>query len=149
MATQKWGATYTSRGTLLTTEIDSLATATYSAASAAYDNSSNLDQWGFLVLKLGSYTPTTGATWTFFFLQSADATNYEDVPSSTNPGTHLLSVSVTVNVAATAKLVETQPFLLPPGKFKLVALNSSGATTTAGGGTGNTVTLYTANLSVA
>jgi hypothetical protein len=148
MATQKWGATWTSRGTVLTTEIDSLVTAGYSAASASYDNSTNFDQYGYFSLKLASYTPTAGATWTFFLLQSLDGTNFEDAPSSTNPGTGKLSVTITVNAAASAKLENTQPFLMPPGKFKVVALNNSGATTTAGGGTANTLTLYTTNLAV-
>lgn len=137
-----WSASPTSRGTVLTTELNSLADAAYSAAGSAIDNTTNLDEYGALDIVLASLTPTTGAYLTLFMVQSLDGTNYEDSPSSTNPGQSMVVWTGSVATGAGAKRIVTSWFRLPPGKFKFVLKNDCNV---ALGSTGNTVTLYTAN----
>ena len=55
--THKWTA-QSSQTTVLSTDLNSLANAAYSAASAAFDNTSNLYQWASAELVLASLTPS-------------------------------------------------------------------------------------------
>jgi hypothetical protein len=91
---------------------------------------------------LASLTPTTGAYLQLFLAVSLDGTTYEDAPSSTNPGSHQLVATVSLNVSTSAKRTMTAWFRLPPNKFKFVLKNAAGA---ALGATSNTVTLKTTN----
>lgn len=131
-----------SRGTGLTTELNSLANGAYSAAGTAIDNTTNRDQYGACDIVLASLTPTTGANVSVYLVQSLDGTTYEDAPSATNPGSHALVATVLVATGAAAKRVMTPWFYIPPGKFKLVFLNATGAPLAAAS---NTVTVYTSN----
>lgn len=141
--TFKWAAAWTSRSTVLTTELNALTSATASAVGTAIDNTSNLDEWGACDIVLASLNPTAGAYLQLFLVQSIDGTTYEDpATTSTNPG-YMQSVAVvSVTTGSAAKRIMTAPFRLPPGKFKFVLLNKSGVNL---GATLNTVTLYTAN----
>ena len=87
---------------LLTTELNSLATAGYSAASAA---------------------------------QGADGTNYEDAPSSTNPGTGMFAGTFVGSDASAAKRVVLPDVVLPPGLWKAIFKNTAGATLSASNNT--------------
>lgn len=139
--TFKWSA-LASRGNVLTTELNALANGGFSAVGPAYDNTTNLDEWGFLDITLASLTPTAGAYLQFFIAQSLDGTTYENPPASTNPGYHMSVMTVAVTTGAGTKRIQTPGFRLPPGKFKFVLLNASGV---ALGATLNTVALYTSN----
>jgi hypothetical protein len=139
--TFKWAA-WASRSTGLTTELNSLANGAYSAAGSAFDNTTNLDEWAAAEIALASLNPTAGAYLQLFLVQSLDGTNYEDAASSTNPGYHQSIAVVSLTTGAAAKKIDTAPFRIPPGKFKLVLLNKAGVALAA---SGNTVTLYTAN----
>jgi hypothetical protein len=139
--TFKWVAT-SSRGNQLTTELNSLANGAYSAASTAYDNTSNLDEWGALDITLASLNPTAGAYLQIFLVVSLDGTTYQDVPSSTNPGFSMSAVVVELTTGSAAKRVMTPLFRIPPTKFKFILLNKSNV---ALGASSNTVALYTAN----
>jgi len=148
MATIKWGTSPTSRGTVLTTELNSLANAGYCGVGPAFDNTSNLDRWGWLeFLGGGSITPTAGATISVFLVHSLDGTNYDDAASATNPATHQLVAVLSIQTGAhTVRANTLFPFPLPPGKFKFVLKNNTGVTLTA---TTNTLTLFTSNEAVA
>jgi hypothetical protein len=139
--TFKWLAS-TDRGTVLTTELNALANGAFSAVGPAYDNTTNLDEWGACDIVLASLTPTTGAYLQLFLDVSLDGTTYEDAPSATNPGSHQLVATVSLNVSASAKRTMTVWFRLPPNKFKFVLKNAAGV---ALGATLNTVTLKTTN----
>jgi hypothetical protein len=137
-----WDASPTSRGTVLTTELNSLGNGAYSGVGTAIDNTSNLDQYGALDIVLASLNPTSGAYLQLFLVQSIDGTTYEDPPSSTNPG-YQMSVGVfSVTTGSAAKRLMSPWFRIPPGKFKFVLLNGTGV---ALGAASNTVTLYTAD----
>lgn len=142
MATTFNWAAFTSRSTVLTTELNALANGAYSAVGTVVDNTSNLDQWGALDIVLASLNPTAGAYLQLFMVQSLDGTTYEDPPSSTNPGFHMSVAVVALTTGSAAKRVMTPMFRIPPGKFKFVLLNNAGP---ALGATLNTVTLYTSD----
>lgn len=148
MATVKWAGTYTSRGSVLTTELNALANGGYSAASAAYDNTSNLDEWfWFEYVAGGTATPTAGANLQIFVLSSMDGTNYAEAASSTNPGSHQLAAALNVSTGAGTKRVASAfPAQLPPGKLKFVLLNNMGVALPA---SGNVLNLYSSNEAVA
>lgn len=137
-----WDAAWVDQGDLLTTELNSLANAAYSAVGTAFDNTSGLARWASAEIVLGSLTPTAGAYLMLFLVQSLDGTNYEDAPSSTNPGMHMAVAILNVATGAAAKRVMAPPFALPAGKFKPVLLNGTGAAFPA---SGNTVALYTSD----
>jgi len=137
-----WDAAWNSRGTVLTTELNSLANGSYSAVGTAIDNSANLNRWGVLEVALASLNPTTGAYLMLFMVQSADGTNYEDAPSSTNPGMQSLVAVLNVATGSATKRIISRPFRLPAGKVKFVLLNGTNVSLAA---SGSTVTLYTAD----
>lgn len=137
-----WETTPNSRSTVLTTELNSLGNGSYSAAGTAIDNSANLDQWGCLEVNLASLNPTSGAYLQLFLIQAPDGTNYEDAPSSTNPGYHASVCVLSIPTGAATKRAISPWFRLPPCKVKFVLLNGSGVSL---GASGNTVTLYTDN----
>lgn len=144
--TFKWAAAWTDRsgstGGTISTELNSLANGAFSAVSGIYDNTTNLDEWGVVQFDLASLNPTTGAYLQLFLVQSLDGTNYEDAPSSTNPGSAQLVAYVSLATGAATKRATTQPFRLPPGKFKWVVKNQSGVAFAASGSTGK---LFTGN----
>jgi hypothetical protein len=147
MATIKWGAAPTSRGTVLSTQMDSVANAGFSTLGSAYDNSSNLDRWGWIELSLGSLNPTAGACIYVYLVPSVDGgTDYDDGPSSTNPASHLLVAVLQLKTGAAAKKVVTlTPFALPPCNIKFAIKNQAGVTLASGS---NTMVLYTSNEAV-
>lgn len=138
----KWFAAWTSRGSVLTTELNALANGSYSAAGPTYDNTANLNQTGMIEVNLASLNPTAGGYLQVFMRQSLDGTNFEDAPSSTNPGYGCQNASASVATGSATKRVSVGPFVIPPGKVQFVLLNK---TNVALGATGNTATLYTAD----
>lgn len=152
MATIKWGTgvalgTGITNGQVLTTEMNSLTNGSFTAVGGVYDNTSNKDRWGWLEFAGGgSITPTAGAVFQIYLINSLDGTNYDDAASSTQPGTHQLVAVITVKTGAGTKRAVTQvPFSLPPSKFKFVLKNSVGVTLSA---SGNVLTLYVSNEAV-
>lgn len=141
----KWSAAWTSRSTVLTTELNALTNGSYSAVGTAIDNTGNLNQTGYLEINLASLNPTAGAYLQVFMVQSLDGTNYEDAPSSTNPGFGCQNAASTVATGSATKRVSIGPFVIPPGKVKFVLLNKTNVTL---GATLNTATLYTADMTV-
>lgn len=139
--TFKWAAA-SSRGNQLTTELNSLANGAFSAVGPAYDNTTNLDEWGACDIVLASLAAATGAYLQLFLAVSLDGTNYEDAPAATQPGSHNLVATASVLVSTSVKRIVTPWFRLPPNKFKFVLKNAAGV---ALGASGNTVALFTTN----
>ena len=137
-----WSGAPTSRGTVLTTELNTLGSAAYSGLGTEIDNTTNLDQYGACHIHLASLSPAAGAYVQLFLVQEL-ASTYEQGAASTNPGYHQSVAVMSVDTAAAAaKEIATPWFRIPPGKFKLVLYNGTGV---ALGGTLNTVTLYTSD----
>lgn len=145
--TVKWASTVASRGNVLSTELNSLANAAFTAAGTAYDNTSNLDEWfWFEFVGGGSITPTAGAYIAIYAVNSLDATNYDDAPSANDVGFHALMATIALQTTAhTVRALTLTPVQLPPTKIKFVVKNGSGVTLTA---TGNVLKLYSANEAV-
>jgi hypothetical protein len=146
VSTFKWDGTYTDRsastGGTIGAELNSLANNAFSTLSGIYDNATNLDQWAAMQFDLASLSPTAGANIQLFMAQSLDGTNYEDAPSSTNPGSQKLAAWVSVGTGAATKREMTQLFRIPPGKWKWSVKQSTGVAFPASGNTGK---LFTAN----
>jgi len=139
----KWEAGWTSRSTVLTTQLNSLANGAYSAAGTEIDNSSNLDQYGKLEISLASLSPSGAAYVQVHMITAPGGTSYEDAPASTNLCGHTIVASIPLDsTASSAKRVMSGVFQMQPAKTKFVFYNSAGVALAS---SGNTVTLYTAN----
>lgn len=120
--------------TTLSTELNSLATATDSAASAAIDNGTNLDLYHDLTLTVAAQgvARTAGATVNVYLVPALDGTNYDDAISATAEQV----ASFPLDAATTARQVTRRDIPVPPGLFKYVARNQTGQAFAA---TGNLV----------
>lgn len=139
-----WQAATTATGaTALSTELNSLANAAYSTVGSAQTNIVALDQFACVEFICTS-TVTVGASAyvQVFLVQSADGTNYEDAPASTNPGFHMLVATIGLNNTTALKRAISPWFRLPPCNFKLVLYNAAGVALPA---TGNSVVVYRNN----
>jgi hypothetical protein len=135
--------TPTSFASQLTTELNSLANATDSAASAAYDNSTNLDLFADVSLVLASINPTdsAGARCEIHLLpRLADGSTYADISSNTIVGV------ITVTDTSSAKNAMLRGVPIPPGFFKWALTNR---TTVTLGASSNVVSVRTYGGTVA
>jgi hypothetical protein len=141
----KWNAP--SITTILSTELNSLANNTMSAASAVYDNSSNLNLYADIEVVLASLSPSAGSRVDLYILCAEDGTNY---PAQSDAdfrltGTQLL-VSIPTGIAATAaQRIVVRNVVLPPSKIEIKLDNQTGVSLNA---SGNTVkfNIYNVNL---
>ncbi len=140
--TEKWAA-FTNRGTVLTTEMNSLINAAYTAVGTVIDNSVNLDRFGCLLLSStwGS-APVLNSVCRMYALVALDGTNYEDGGSSVRPTEAAFCGVFQLQNVTSAQLVRTPMFELVPSKTKFVLFNGSGQTMAA---SASTVTLFTTN----
>ena len=147
MATNFLWGTRQAATTLLTTELDALATANGSAASSAIDLTASGWQIGDLELFIASSSLafTSSSYVDVYFLPSTDGTNY---PKYTSGGSWKLA-SANYRVATIAihpaTLSSTSIYegktgvLIPNAKFKVVLVNNTGVTLPANS---NTLKLY-------
>lgn len=109
----------------LTTEFNSLANGSATAASSAIDNSSTLDLYLDLELNVAAQgsSRSAGATITVFILRSLDGgSTYPDA----NTTTAEVAAVFPLDAATTARVAVRTDIPLSPGLFKLFALNSTG-----------------------
>ncbi len=133
--TRKWVAP-AAIATALSTDLNALGNGSYSAASAAIDNRTNLYQYMWLEVYLASLTPTAGGNVSVYMVTSVDAAQYSDggaavaAPACTFIAAFDLSTSAGVKVRTSVF-----PIQVPPLLFKLILLNSAGAALAASGST--------------
>ena len=145
MATEKWDG-FTSRGAVLTTELNALANAGRSAAGTEINNATNKDMYGQLELQVTFGTaPTAGGYVEIYMVNALDGTNYEDGSNTVDPGTHKLVDRIPVRAVTTAQRLNGRMLTLEPAKTKFLLLNGSGQAFPA---SGSTLTLYTTNRTV-
>ena len=146
MATEKWAA-YTSRGSVLSTELKALAPGGRSTAGAEVDNGVNLDMFGVLELSVTFGTDSSAGGYVEIYMVTApDGTNYEDGSNTVDPGTHKFIDRVPVRAVTTAQRLSGRLIPLLPEKTKFLIYNGSGQAFPA---SGSTLTLYTTNRTVA
>lgn len=121
MTAFSWSAPV-SIATALTTELNALANAAFSAASTAYDNETNHHLYIDLELVLASLTPTGAPYCAVFLIAELDGSNYEDVPNAAS--IPLAIFPFTTAVAAKRQIRSN--ILVPPLPFKLVLQNNMG-----------------------
>ena len=146
MATEKQ-STLTARGTVLDTQLNALANATYCAlGSVEHDNSDNLDLWAIAELYVTYGTnPTVNTPVHLFGIKAPDGTNYQDGTASLRPPDDSFLGTFQLYNNTSAQRLYTRPFRLLPVKYKFMVYNLAGQ---AMGATGNTVKLFTYNRTI-
>ena len=147
MATIKHAA-YGTLTSALTTELNSLATATWSAASSAIDNTSTLDLVSDFELYVTYGTnPSAGGYCALAVLPAIDGTpTFVDGGGSVAPQNSLIVGVFELRAVTTAQRVGLRDVVIPPGQFKVAVYNAAGQTMAS---SGNTLKYRTHNLTVA
>lgn len=131
MATTKHKAYTASIATALSAELNSLGNGSTSSASSAIDNTSGLDLFADLTLTVAAQgsARSSGATIGVYVTQALDGTNYDDTQSTT---AELVAV-FSLDAATTARQASRRDVPIPPGLFKLFAVNNTGQALAASG----------------
>lgn len=139
---------YETIASVLTTELNSLANNGYSAASSAQgsDGTGGPLFADFEMVTGGSQSATNSVVGELYVLRSADGTNYETSPSSTNPGTDAYAGQFIDASGSTTKRAVLRDIPNPPGLWKALYKNLSGSTHAA---SSNTVKVRHHNLATA
>lgn len=142
----EWEAAPTSRGNVLSTELNNLADAARTNQGTEVDNSTNLDTYGMLELNVDWNTaPSAGGYLALYLLAAPDGATYPDGSSTVDPGADTWLLNVPVRAVTSAQVKITKVFPLPPTKIKFILENQSGQALDC---TGNTVELFTMNYEV-
>jgi hypothetical protein len=142
LVTEKFSGVTQHLTILSAANLNAVADGSWSAQSAVYDNSVNLDRFGMAQLNITfAVAPNQGSTIDLYALPSLDGgTNYQSF-NNFAPGSVYLG-SFEVNNLNSAQNIVTERFELPPTKMKFVAfVNGTGQPTPATA----TVDLYTFN----
>ena len=135
MATTKHKAYTASSASLLTTELNSLASGSNSSASSALDNTSNLDLFidVELVVAAQGSARSNGAYIALYMTQALDGTNYGD----THEITAKLVCVFPLDAATTARRATFQDMPIPPGLVKFFVRNATGQSLASSGNSVN------------
>lgn len=131
MAQTKHSSYRASIASILTTELNSLANNANTVASAAIDNSTNLDLYHDLTLTVTAQgsSRSAGALVTVFMIQALDDANYDDV----NEQTAEVAAVFSLDAVTTARQISRRDIPIPPGKFKYFIRNQTGQSLAASG----------------
>lgn len=132
----KW-STPSSTVTILSTGLNSLASATMSAASSNITNQTNLDIYVDIEVALAALSPTVGAYVALYILESVDGTNF---PSQSDADLRLTTSQLLIAIpigttASTAQRVAARNVIIPPGLFQIKMDNQTGVALAASGNT--------------
>lgn len=145
MAVIQWNG-ITSRGSVLSTELNSLASAARTAAGTALDNATNLDKYAYLEVAVTfAVAPSATAYLNIYMVMAPDGTNYADGSGSVAPGADTLIVTIPILASTSAQRKTVGPIWLPPTKVKFLLENQSGQAFPA---SGSTLGLFSANEKV-
>jgi len=142
----KWGS-LAAAVSLLTTELNSLANGSASAASAAIANQTDLNVYADIELVLGSLSPVAPNYCTLYILEAIDGSNYPSATGSVlrNQPSQILCTFPLDTTASTAQRVVVRNVVIPPGSFKVVLDNQAGVALAS---SGNTVKMITYNVNL-
>lgn len=139
----KWEAAWVDRGSVLSTELNSLAAGTRTAASTEYANQTNLDQYGVLELAVDFVSaPAAGGSCKVWMIQALDGTNYEDGDASDQPSNNAVVAVIDIRAVTEAQRRRSGLITLLPGKTKFLLTNDTDQAFPA---SGSTLKLYTTN----
>lgn len=134
MAVDRWGSPE-SIATALSTDLNSLANGSYSAASSAIDNETDRYKFINLEVVLASLTPTGSPYVAIYAVYSLDGTNYADGGGSVAPRNSSLLAVLDTSTSTGAKRLVSGNHVLLPLKFKLVEYNALGVAMASSGNT--------------
>lgn len=127
---------YGTIATVLSTELNSLANNAYSAASAAQGSDTGAAAiYADFELVIASFTPGTNPVVELYLLRSVDGTNYEDGGGSVVPSQDAYVGAFQIASGTGAKRAVLRDVALPPGLWKAVIKNVTGAALPASGNT--------------
>ena len=111
----------------LSNDLNALANAA-KKIGAAINNSADLDMYMDVELYVAVQggARSAGAYVAIYLITSVDGTNYGYGDDSTVPPASSLACALPLDAATTARYVTSRPFLVPPGKFKLLVENMTG-----------------------
>lgn len=141
MATAKWATPSALGSNIASTTLDSLANGSTSAF-VTHDNSSNLDLYASVTIKLGSLNPTTGASITLRVFVN-DGTDTSDATGSVGGGD---TYTVPLTTGSGAKVVIIPMIRLYPLSMRLCVTNNSNVSFAS---SGNEIKVKPYNESVA
>lgn len=124
MAVTKHKAYSDAIASILTTELNSLGNNANSSASAAINNTTNLDLYHDLTLTVATQgsARSSGAVVTVFIVPALDGTNYDAV----NEVTAEVAAVFPLDAATTSRQITRRDVPVPPGLFKYFVRNSTG-----------------------
>lgn len=127
MATTKWATPGSRSSNLASTTLDSLANGSASSF-ITYDNSTNLDLYAVVTLKLGSLNPTAGASVTLAVF-TTDGTDTPDNTASVGGGER---VAEPLTTGSGAKVINFR-IRLHPHSMRFSVVNNSNVSFAASG----------------
>jgi hypothetical protein len=126
--------------TVLSSELNALANGSATAASSAFDNTTNKHLFADIELVVAAQgsARSAGATISVYMVHAIDGTNYGDVNSST---AQLVAV-FPLDAATTARRATVTDVPIPPALVKFFAVNNTGQSLAASGSTVKVGTRY-------
>lgn len=125
----KWETTPNSRGNVMTdTELSALANGAVSAASPAYDNTTNLDTWGRFQLVVDFVSaPTSGGNVVVYAVYALDGSNYATTTTTVAElGSLQYLTTIVVPANSAALRIDSPRFVLEPSLMKFILYNNTG-----------------------
>lgn len=127
MSTIKWATPSAQGSNIASTTLDSLGNGS-SSTRVTFDNSSNLDLYASVLVNLGSFTSTSGASIT---LRTYSAQS-SDVPDDTGSVGGGDAYTIPITVGASAKVAVFPMVRLYPESMRLQITNNGGASFASG-----------------
>ncbi len=132
VAAIKWETT--SSATAVIDTGATLASDSFSALGSEYDNSTNLNTYGWLELATStgnlcaSAVTRAGASVEVYMVQAPDGTNYENTPDVRGEFGPPVAIIPVPTEAAVVPIMAPGPIILPPHKIKFLAYNNTDQT---------------------
>ncbi len=128
--------TYETIQTYLSTELNSLANDA-NKLGVAIDNTTSRDFYMMVEAYLASVdlSAQTNPSLSIYRIDSLDGTNYEDGGDTVDPAHQPVAIIPLREVNGAQRVVTKSPIVIPPGKFKLLFENKTGAALAASGNT--------------
>jgi hypothetical protein len=128
--------TYGTLVSVMTTELNSLASGARALSSSFGGDTTAADLYGdFELVVTFGVSPSTGATVDLYLLRAADGTNFSDGSSSVAPPNSAFVGAFEIRAVTSAQRIVLPDIVLPPGLWKALIVNSAGQAMAASGNT--------------